>query len=273
MIEKNLTSWEEYEREVRNLMALRDRKCSDVQTYVSPMLFRGQSDSAWRLNTTLERYSPKSLKVVDYYHIIHSAKYQIESLTEQNWNIPTPPDYNKWIEKEVSFGNFDLPGYDYMVYLRHHGFPSPLLDWSQSPYIAAFFAFCNGSSRAQYVSVYVFIEYFGQGKAGSKGQPRICGRGPYVRSHRRHVLQQCEYTICTNYIENQWFYACHEDVLSKNDDGQDMIWKLNIPSIERTNVLKLLDQYNGNAYLLFGSEESLMDTLAFREFTSHFGAL
>jgi len=28
-----------------------------------------------------------------------------------------------------------------MTRLRHHGFPSPLLDWPQSPYIAAFFAF------------------------------------------------------------------------------------------------------------------------------------
>jgi hypothetical protein len=31
--------------------------------------------------------------------------------------------------------------YDFMTRLRHHGFPSPLLDWPQSPYTAAFFAF------------------------------------------------------------------------------------------------------------------------------------
>jgi len=42
--------------------------------------------------------------------------------------------------------------------------------------------------------------------------------------------------------------------------------KFNIPSTERVKVLKFLDAFNLNAYSLFGSEESLMETIAIREF-------
>lgn len=38
---------------------------------------------------------------------------------------------------------------------RHHGLPSPYLDWTQSPYVAAFFAFADPeSSRSEKVSVW-----------------------------------------------------------------------------------------------------------------------
>jgi hypothetical protein len=47
---------------------------------------------------------------------------------------------------------------------------------------------------------------------------------------------------------------------------QDVLWKFNIPSTERLKVLRLLnDDYNINAFSLFGSEESLMETMALRE--------
>ena len=36
--------------------------------------------------------------------------------------------------------------------------------------------------------------------------------------------------------------------------------------MQRQSVLKVLDEFSVNAFSLFGSEESLMDTLALREF-------
>jgi hypothetical protein len=46
---------------------------------------------------------------------------------------------------------------------------------------------------------------------------------------------------------------------------QDVLWKFVIPAKKRLKVLTQLDKYNLNAFSLFDSEESLMETLAFRE--------
>jgi hypothetical protein len=266
MREINLPSWEAFEEKVRKLLADHDRRRLDTKTYVSPLLFRGQSNSCWRLKTTIERYPSASKKASDYYRVMHDTQYQIENLTEQRWDIPTPADYDKWLSSQTTFGLWEFLGDAYMIYLRHHGFPSPLLDWSLSPYIAAFFAFSHVWSEVQFVSIYAFLEYADQGKSISPLEPTIYGRGPVVRSHRRHVLQQCQYTICTAQSDGQWSYACHEDAFAKSEEGQDLLWKFNIPSSERLKVLQLLDRFNLNAFSLFGSEESLMETLALREF-------
>ena len=259
MRELNLLSWEEFEKEATDLLAEWNKPST------STLLFRGQSDSSWRLETTLERYAPDSLRVENYYRTIHLVKYQIESLTPERWDIPTPPDYDNWLETQEDFGLWEMPSYEYMIYLRHHGFPSPLLDWSASPYVAAFFAF-NLATKSSHASIYAYLEHAGHGKLSSPISSTIHGRGPTVRSHRRHVLQQCEYTICTIKTDDRWNYSCHEVVFAQNTEGQDLLWKFNIPSTERLKVLRLLDRYNLNAFSLFGSEESLAETVALRAF-------
>ncbi len=85
----------------------------------------------------------------DYYHLITKIRPQIETLTSKEWPIPEYPEVEKATQDYQGF-ELDLwsercPGYAYMAYLRHHGFPSPLLDWTRSPYVAAFFAFNKAS--------------------------------------------------------------------------------------------------------------------------------
>ena len=53
------------------------------------------------------------------------------------------------------------------------------------------------------------------------------------------------------------------------DPNIDVIWQFNLPATERLKVLKLLDRSNINAFSLFQSEESLMETMAFREIDCH----
>jgi len=48
--------------------------------------------------------------------------------------------------------------------------------------------------------------------------------------------------------------------------NQDVLTKFDIPVTERNKVIKRLDAFNLNASSLFGSEDSLMETLATRRF-------
>jgi len=259
-------SWEEFEDELKKLFTEHEARKQASNLHVSNFLFRGQSNFEWKLETTLERYAPGVLRVSEYFRRIHAAKPQIETFTGHHWTIPTPPEYEDWLEEQDALGFSNIHAYDYMVYLRHHSFPSPLLDWSRSPYVAAFFAFRHACERrAKYVSIYAYLEYAGKAKLISPQLPHTTVRGPYVRSDPRHFFQQSQYTICIVFSNGDWVYGSHEEALANENEDQDLLWKFNVPSIEKLKVLQLLDRYNLNSFSLFGSEESLMETLAFRE--------
>jgi hypothetical protein len=271
MREINLNSWEDFEEQIKSLENNRLQQKS-----TSKFLYRGQGDHTWSLSSTLERnWQEEGLSLKKYHHLIFVVKPQIESFTGATWSILSYPDqFEKWLNENDTliphaFGSSTgfQNTYSYMVYLRHYGFPSPFLDWSSSPYVAAYFAFKQATRCKNNVSIYVFLESTSPIglKSGGHDKPYIYRFGPYVRTDRRHFLQQSQYTICIMLHNNEWTYAPHEKAFARCDTDQDLLWKFNIPYSERLKVLRLLDGYNINALSLFGSEESLMETMALRE--------
>lgn len=257
MQEETLTSWEEFEGKLVGIHQETKKLRETTQLHVSSPLFRGVGDSGYHLESTLERIQ-KTSRLDDYDKTIKIVRKHVEACTGRKWELGEKTFFEKGLE---------LDDCEFMVYLRHNGFPSPLIDWTRSPYVAAFFAFRDifpEPKQGGDASIFVYREYCGAGKEWCGQEPRIHTIGPTIASDRKHYLQQCEYSFCIKpNEEHEWVFANHEDVPLR--EGQNSILKYNIPRSEQQKVLEKLDWMNITAYSLFMSEPSLMETLALRE--------
>jgi hypothetical protein len=260
-------NWEAFEKKVTELRAQYPKE-SWTQ------LFRGQGNSKWKLRTTLERSGAEGMLFRDYLRLICS-NMRPEVRTFAHVDVPVHDALGsalRFLDSELLSSMVDvfpIELYRYMAYLRHFAFPSPLLDWSRSPFVAAFFAFRDDSSNDKPKKRSIFA-YFGKPareKGGTMGS-HIRTIGPYVETHERHFRQRCDYTICGSFEPNYgWRFDSHQTFFDRHlDETQDRLWRFDLPSTERTKVLRALGDYNLNAFSLFGSEESLLETLWLQEY-------
>lgn len=252
----DLDSWDDFEKSLSSFFdELNELKKKKDPLQVSTPLFRGQSNASWTLQTTLERFTDRTFDALDYYRTIGRVKPAVVSITGKDWTLPKfQTDCNPY-----------PTGYELMVYLRHHGFPSPLLDWTRSPYVAAFFAFRSQQVEHGRVAIYSYVEYLGDARGVFISSPLVQGLHPYVETHKRHYAQQCEYTICVKGVEDRRVYCSHEAAFSDAVSDQGQLKKITLPASERKCVLEQLQRMNITAFSLFGSEESLMEMLAYSE--------
>jgi len=267
MDELHLNSWSELQDHLTQIEQIyQERKAnrSPFSGHISPLLFRGQANAKWSLSTTLERSCRPITSVKKYVQTTSSAQ---RFLSGFNAKIQTTETLEPPTMDELKCGN--IPNYGFLAYLRHHGFPSPLLDWSESPYVALFFAFRNASiAGAERVALFYFQEYLGESK--SIVEPFIHVLGPWTSAHPRHHLQQCNYTLCIDSDgDGNPIFANHEEIMTRKEDParrQDRLVKLTLPTSEAATARRNLSRFNVTPYSLFQSEDSLIETVADRLF-------
>lgn len=272
----DLSSWEEFEERLFEIQKASEATLVDGKKYYKMPLFRGQAYAdKWKLKSTLERVDILPQKVEVYHKRIRDIHSEIATLTgKQWWDDKINLSWFPW-GRPIASTNPTVEAYDnsvlieYMAYLRHHSYPSPLLDWTMSPYVAAFFAFRGDEPQKMEenkVSIYIFIERSDEEKSWMDDEGIVFSSGTNMIVHKRHWSQQSVYTICVKTIRKEIYYSSHQDVFLNKRNYQDIFKRYIIPGNEREKVLKKLNLMNINSYSLFGSEDSLMKHLAIKSF-------
>lgn len=260
MKERRVEKWAEFEKEALDKIQRMQERQAKKRHYIPPVLFRGQCDFKWELTTTLQRTTGKKEEPYAAHHrllkIVHG---DIQSFPGRDWNV----------EKPLPLGPFDVKGIEFMVYLRQNGFPSPLLDWTRSPYIAAYFAFRDvykAPKPPECVGIYAFESLEdSEVELEELDVPFIRSIGPCLVTDKKHHLQQCQYTVCTRGDDDDFRFVEYPDEIVRSDWGPCVIEKYIIPIEEQKEVLRRLQLMNVTAFSLFGTEVGLIESLAVRE--------
>lgn len=212
---------------------------SQILLNYSNYVFRGQADSNWKLEPTLDRLvkDPESLKRSK---LLNAFKYETRGRRGSN-------------PSEMKSEN------DWWALGQHHGLYTPLLDWTESPFVALYFAASQAfKEKTNSFAVYAFYQSsaynFSEKIKQNNKVDLINGHKPTLKIIRplsdensRLVSQRGLFTRGPNNLDMKaWVqkfntYKC----------GEMTLIKITIPTKALDDCLKYLNRMNINDSTLF----------------------
>lgn len=232
-LESEPISWDDFKSVV----------CGQMENYRN-YIYRGQANLNWQLKTTLHRTGvvTETEDFLWYFeHILPYVQEPIETWDGSRRDLTNPSQLA-----------------EFLGFLQHHRFPTPLLDWTFSPYIAAYFAFegiNHFAPQSDSVAIYTFnqsewLAKYMQTYDYKDVKPHVTLLNPTYRGNPKQMLQQGTF-IFTNqpYVEEHI-------MLHENFPGQ-FLKKYEISVKERKKIFVELNAMNITAMQLAPSMESV----------------
>lgn len=233
--EPTVTNWNEFKQFVYDLE--RDR-----------YIFRGQENSKWRLRTSFHRA-----------HRANLERFLGEDI----------PRLRKHLSARISHV-FDLSRGDehgsFVSLVQHHGYPTPLLDWTRSAFVGAYFAYRRTQNsiaidaRAeQKVRIFVFDgdqwSFLPQVPKLAPAQPHVSLLDALAIENTRMIPQQALSTI-TNVDDIESYVQRMEQLRQKR-----YLRVIDLPVHERPTVMTELAQMGITAGSMFPGLDGTCEAL------------
>ncbi|MGZ8216658.1 FRG domain-containing protein [Methylomagnum sp.] len=224
------------------------------------ILYRGQTNSEWKLKTSLERIGCEKISCKEYYQWIDKIKPLINPFINEKWQRESKSGigYPSVTLNSYDSGSFELPEMEYMAYLRHHGFPTPILDWSRSAYVALFFACEDFPTSETDGKVFIYADRTSQ--ILGNNIPYLRRIGHYLEADKRHFAQKSEYLL-PSIFDSEWHFISASGVLG-NFSSQYLIEELVIDRFSKSAIIKELHTMLINRHSLYLDEDNLIKHLS-----------
>jgi hypothetical protein len=217
-----------YETKVVDLDQLNELMSSKILENKNNYLFRGQRRSGWGLKPTL--YRGDALEYIFINESAALAKFKRNLLGRRGDNPRTLND-----DELYSLG-------------QHFGLKTPLLDWSNSIYVALFFAFAEDKPNPTETRVIYGIhrQRLEEHSKNKKNFP-IKFIEPQIDENKRLISQNGAFTFFSQNVEiESWIRQ-----LNYPNKNKFLLLKLYVENKSREKILKQLNWMNINYLSLF----------------------
>jgi len=184
-------------------------------------LFRGQRNSEWKLTPSFDRWFLRFSAGRDR---VETARRLLTFFKKECEGLDLSISDSVWDDEAQS-----------LALGQHYGLPTRLLDWSESPYIAAFFAFNEAvlqGETSDNVAIWA-LDTDDSIWTGEQGV-RVVDI-PYILGNIRLRNQAGKFTL------SKTPFPCLEDYVNYFGEGGVALVKFTIPAVEATRAIADLD--------------------------------